>query len=91
MKAQADIYTREIQLQPKIMDYIDSLDGELIRSHGADGPFVLGDRPSYADFTIAGSLQSARVVNEGVVERIFGVVGFREVYEACLPYMERKD
>lgn len=85
MKAQADIYTREIQLQPKIMDYIDSLDGELIRTHGADGPFVLGDRPSYADFTIAGSLQSARVVNEGVVESIFGVVGFREVYEACLP------
>lgn len=65
--------------------------GELIRTHGADRPFVLGDRPSYADFTIAGSLQSARVVHESVFQRIIGVVGFREVYEACLPYMERND
>ena len=63
--------------------------GELIRTHKAEGPFVLGSRPSYVDFTIAGSLQSARVVDERVFHRIGGVDGFRDVYEACLPFMER--
>jgi glutathione S-transferase len=65
--------------------------GELMRTNKADGPFVLGAQPSWTDFFIAGSLQSARVVDEGVFQRIVKYSGFKEVYEACLPYMEKKD
>ncbi|KAL9065796.1 MAG: hypothetical protein Q9157_007357 [Trypethelium eluteriae] len=64
--------------------------GELMRSRRAEGPFVLGARPSGTDFFIAGSIQAARVVDEGVFQRIIKYPGFEEVYEACQPYMERK-
>ena len=64
--------------------------GELMQTHRADGPFVLGARPSYTDFFIAGSLQSARVVDEGVFQRSIKYPGFGEIYKACLPYMEKK-
>ena len=65
--------------------------GELMQTHKADGPFVLGAQPSYTDFFIAGSLQCARVVDESVFQRTFQHHGFKEIYEACLPYMEKKD
>lgn len=65
--------------------------GELMRKNKAEGPFVLGDRPSGTDFFIAGSLQSARTVDEGVFQRNMKYPGYREIYEACLPYMEKKD
>ncbi|KAJ4362892.1 hypothetical protein N0V83_010009 [Neocucurbitaria cava] len=65
--------------------------GELMRTHKDEGPFVLGARPSYTDFFIAGALQTARVVDEGVFQKIFKYVGYRDIYEACLPYMAKKD
>ena len=64
--------------------------GELMRTHKADGPFVLGARPSYTDFFITGSLQSARVVDEGVFQRNIKYPDYKEIYEACLPYVEEK-
>lgn len=63
---------------------------ELIRSN-PEGPFVLGEKPSWTDFFIAGTLQSARTVHEKSLERFFAYPGFRDVYEACLPFMERQD
>jgi glutathione S-transferase len=65
--------------------------GELMRTNKADGPFVLGARPSYTDFFITGSLESARVVDERVFQRNVKYPGYKEIYEACLPYMEKKD
>ncbi|RDW56527.1 hypothetical protein BP6252_14131 [Coleophoma cylindrospora] len=65
--------------------------GELMLTHKAAGPFVLGAQPSYTDFFIAGSLQSARMVDEGVFQRIAKYPGYKDIYEACLPYMEKKD
>lgn len=65
--------------------------GELMHTNKADGPFVLGAWPSYTDFFIAGSLQSARMVDEGVFQRNMKFPGYGEIYEACLPYMEKKD
>ena len=65
--------------------------GELMRTNKADGPFVLGARPSSTDFFFAGSLQSARVVDEGVFQRYMKYPGYKEIYEACLAYMEKKD
>ena len=65
--------------------------GELIRTHKASGPFVLGARPCSTDFFLTGSLQCARVVDEGVFQRLIKYPGYGEIYEACLPYMEKKD
>ncbi len=64
---------------------------ELMQTHKADGPFVLGAQPSFTDFFIAGSLQSARVVDEEVFQRNMKYAGFKGIYQACLPYMEKKD
>ncbi|KAL7799386.1 hypothetical protein V8C43DRAFT_274903 [Trichoderma afarasin] len=65
--------------------------GELMRTNKALGPFILGARPSYGDFFIAGSLQSVKVIDEGVFQRSVDCPGYKEIYEACLPYMEKKD
>ncbi|KAK7967272.1 uncharacterized protein PG986_001549 [Apiospora aurea] len=65
--------------------------GAFLQTRKAEGPFVLGARPSYTDFFIAGSLQCARTVDEGVFKRISKYPGFKDIYEACQPYMERKD
>ena len=64
---------------------------ELMQTNKADGPFVLGAKPSYADFFIAGNLQSARMVDEGIFQRVIKYPGYKGIYEACLPYMEKKD
>ncbi|KAJ5677248.1 uncharacterized protein N7477_002881 [Penicillium maclennaniae] len=63
---------------------------ELMQTKKADGPSVLGAKPSYTDF-IAGSLQAARVVDEGVFQKIMEFPGYKEIYQACLRYMEKKD
>lgn len=65
--------------------------GELMRTNKADGPFVLGASPSYTDFFIAGSIQSAKMVDEGVFQRMISYHGFRDIYEACVPCMEKRD
>jgi glutathione S-transferase len=65
--------------------------GELMRTNKAQGPFVLGAKPSYTDFFIAGTMQCSRVIDEGVFQRISKHPGFEDVYEACLPYMKKKD
>ncbi|OJJ01859.1 hypothetical protein ASPVEDRAFT_41431 [Aspergillus versicolor CBS 583.65] len=64
---------------------------DLMQKNKASGPFVLGGQPSYTDFFIAGALQNARVIDEGVFQRISRYDGYRQVYEACLPYMEKED
>lgn len=64
---------------------------ELMQTNKAEGPFVLGARPSYTDFFIAGNLQSARMVHEEVFQRHMKYPGFKAIYEACLPYMEKRD
>ncbi|CRG83090.1 hypothetical protein PISL3812_00438 [Talaromyces islandicus] len=81
---------KEDQSWDALADEISAV-GELMRTNNADGPFVLGAQPSYTDFFIAGSLQSSRMVDEDVFQRIFKYPGFRDIYEACVPYMERKD
>lgn len=66
------------------------LSGALMRTRAAEGPFVLGARPSYTDFFVAGAVQSSRVVDEGVLERIVKFPGFSDIYTACLPYMDKQ-
>ncbi|KAF2639208.1 hypothetical protein P280DRAFT_499474 [Massarina eburnea CBS 473.64] len=65
--------------------------GELMRTNKAKGPFILGGSPTSVDFFIAGSLQSARMVHEGTFQRIMAFSGFKEIYDACVPYMETND
>jgi glutathione S-transferase len=59
---------------------------QLLLTNEKEGGFVLGARPSATDFFIAGSLQAARTVDEGVFERNIKYPGFKKIYEACLPY-----
>ncbi|KAK1065104.1 hypothetical protein LTR74_008216 [Friedmanniomyces endolithicus] len=65
--------------------------GELLRTNAVAGPFVLGAKPSCTDFFVAGSLEAARVVDEGVFERVCGFPGFRDVYDGCAAWMKRRD
>lgn len=96
--------TREAPLGHRLEDLFDGEDerwqasdadrraiGELMRTNKALGPFILGARPSYIDFFIAGSLQSVKVIDEGVFQRAAQYPGYKDIYEACLPYMERND
>ncbi|KAL7946478.1 hypothetical protein V8C42DRAFT_320731 [Trichoderma barbatum] len=65
--------------------------GELMQTNKALGPFILGAEPSYTDFFIAGSLQCMRVIDEGLFQRVVECPGYKDIYEACQPYMERND
>lgn len=65
--------------------------GKLLLTNEAKGPFVLGAQPSATDFFIAGSLQAAKTVDQGVFARMAAYPGFLQIYEACLPYMQRVD
>lgn len=65
--------------------------GKLMQTNKAGGPFVLGAQLSYTDFFIAGYMQNAKMVDEGVFQRLMEDPGHRAIYEACLPYTERKD
>ncbi len=92
--------TREAALGHRLEDLLDGEDkawqdsyaerlavGELMRSNQADGPFILGSKPSLTDFFIAGALRSAKVIDESVWERMM-LPGYKEVYEACLKYTD---
>jgi glutathione S-transferase len=57
----------------------------------AKGPFASGDLPGMRDFFVAGSMESARIVDKGVFGRIFAYRGFQDVYKACQPWMEKRD
>lgn len=65
--------------------------GRLIETNKADGPFLLGAQPSFADFHLAGALQCARMISEPVFQRHGNYPGFMTLYKACQPWMERKD
>lgn len=65
--------------------------GRLMRTNAAEGPFVLGGAPSYTDFFVAGALQSARTIDEGVFGRLVKYPGYSDIYSACLPYMARNN
>ena len=65
--------------------------GELMQTNKAGGPFVLGASPSITDFFVVGSLESARLVDEDVFKRLVEYWGCNEVYQACLPYMEKRN
>lgn len=65
---------------------------KILREH-ADGPFVLGKEPSYADLVLAGLLvMAARVDQNDVFQRITGFDGvFAKHYEACQKFVDRDD
>lgn len=77
---------REEECWRSLHDEIQAV-GELILTCRGRGPFVLGATLSMTDCFIAGSLQAARMVDEGVFQRTMEYPGFREIYDACTPYM----
>ena len=64
--------------------------GKEMQTNRAEGPFLLGAEPTYADFTIVGAMQSGRMVDEGVFQRIVKHPGFADLYEACQPFMTKR-
>jgi glutathione S-transferase len=87
-----DLLTSEKQEQAwKLTDEGMGAVGELMQTNKAEGPFVLGASPSMTDFFIVGSLESTRIVDEDVFKRMVEYPGRKELYEACLPYMEKRD
>lgn len=65
--------------------------GALMGTNSAEGPFLLGAKPCETDFFLVGVMEGARVVDEGVFERLCGIGGYRRVWEACKPWMEKND
>lgn len=65
--------------------------GELMKTNSANGPFILGAEPSFTDFFIAGNLQTAKVIDDGVFQRISAFPGYRDIYEACQRWMQKQD
>lgn len=65
--------------------------GELLLTNKTKGPFILGAQPSITDFFITASLQSARMIDEGVFQRMVQFPGYGEIYEACQPFMDKRD
>jgi glutathione S-transferase len=63
----------------------------LLLTNKERGPFLLGEQVSYTDFFTAGYLQFLRVVDEGIFDRFSKFSGFRAIYDACTPYMDKKD
>lgn len=61
----------------------------LLKTNSKDGPFVLGNVPSITDFFIVGALQSAKVVDSEVWDRVVKYDGFLNLYKACIGWMEQ--
>ncbi|KAF4335512.1 glutathione S-transferase [Fusarium beomiforme] len=64
---------------------------DLMLTNKDKGPFLFGEKPTYTDFFIAASLQSMRVMDEGLFQRCAAYPGFKAIYEACTPWMDKKD
>lgn len=62
-----------------------------LRTSAAEGPFILGVRPNWAELFIAGALQSVKVVDEGVFSGLVTRPGYSDIYSACLPYVAKSD
>lgn len=57
-----------------------------------EGPFVLGDRVSHADFVLVGAMQFVRRIDEGFFERFVRYDGsLSRLYDACEQWLERDD
>lgn len=58
---------------------------------GTDGPFLLDDEPSYADFAFVAFLQNWKRIGSGLYERLLETGStFERLMEACEPWLERE-
>lgn len=64
---------------------------ERTRKKNADGPFTAGSTPSFEDLSSAGIMQCTRVIDEGIFRRLYRFPGYREIYDACEPWLKRQD
>lgn len=62
---------------------------ELMMKNKDKGEWIEGAEPSIADFFLAGAMQCARAIHEGTWEREYAYEGFKRVYDACGPLLER--
>lgn len=64
---------------------------DLILATKGDKPFLLGSQPNGTDVFLGGALQSARVIDEQVFGRVAQYPGFKAVYDAMVPFMDKRD
>lgn len=64
---------------------------EKTRKKNPNGPFAAGSTPGFEDFSSAGIMQCTRVIDEGLFMRLYRFPGYREVYDACEPWLRRQD
>jgi len=63
----------------------------LVKENGG-GPFVLGEKVSYADFVLVSFFVFLRRLGEDLFERVMEVEeGFGELFKACEKWIERDD
>lgn len=64
---------------------------EALLNHQNDGPFLMGAQPCHTDFFLVAILACAKVVDEEIFKRLAKYPLFGKPYEACLPFMKKKD
>jgi glutathione S-transferase len=64
---------------------------DLILTTKGDKPYLLGSQPCATDVFLGGALQSTRTIDEGVFERVAQYPGYKAVYDAMVPFMEKRD
>ena len=62
---------------------------QMVRANG--GPFIMGKEPTASDFFMASSLRTMHEIYEPALDNLFKFKGFKELYEACQPWMERNN
>lgn len=85
-----DLLEKENEMWASVHDGLREVN-DLMMTYRQEGPFVLGGKPSYADFFLAGALESARVVDEGTFARFMEWEGFKGMYEGCRVWMENRE
>ncbi|KAH0437116.1 hypothetical protein CcaCcLH18_03984 [Colletotrichum camelliae] len=89
-KTLEDVLAGEEAVWEKAQEGLREFDG-LVKEVRGGKAFVGGDEPSLTDFFIAGGLQSLRTVEEGLFERYVKWENLKGIYEACVPWMDKKD
>ena len=63
----------------------------LLHENG-EGPYVMGETPSYADFIVVGFMHMCKKLGDDIFERMMAYDGsFPRLYKACEKWLKRDD
>ena len=64
---------------------------DLLLATKSGKPYLLGSQPSSTDVFLGGALQSMRVIDQGIFERVAQYPGYRAVYDSMVEFMDKRD